>query len=380
MKLLSLIIFALCLLSSQAFSKVEIKGLDFKSSKSKGTLVIDYKGVLRGDPELKVSGKSIQVHIPNSSVSKTIQKKVSFSSKHKDTMLKAYQSTKTQSKIKADFAFDMGKKSDLVSLTIRDNRIELSFPRIAVAVKSAPKHTSIVKTKKEPIKKEFLNEAYLNNLLKIEKKPEAKKEKTVLERKNNKLELNKDADKINTTLAAPAGAKSLKGNTKSNFNLIEYVGKFVAFLGVILLLFYGVVTMMKKGFIKKGKLGFLNNTDQVSVISTTYIAPKKSLMLVKAHNQVFLVSNTDSGIHPISEIKDVAGLFKDGEKTISGQNFDSNFIEAEADKQIEQRVKLKEDIAVSNQESSKTSYKEVKEKVKFSDQLKKKVQNLKPLQ
>lgn len=381
MKLLSLIIFALSLLSSQAFSKVEIKGLDFKSFKSKGTLVIDYKGVLRGDPELKVSGKSIQVHIPNSKVSKTIQKKVSFSSNHKDTLLKAYQSTKTKSKIKADFAFDMGKKSDLVSLTIRDNRIELSFPRVAVALKAAPKHTEIVKTKakKQPIKKEFLNEAYLNNLLKIEKKPAVKKDVLAAKAAPNK-EIEKKGDSIKTALAAPTTANSLQGSKKSNFNLIEYVGKFVAFLGVILLLFYGVVTMMKKGFIKKGKLGFLNNTDQVSVISTTYIAPKKSLLLVKAHNQVFLVSNTDSGIHPISEIRDAAGLFKDGEKTISGQNFDSNYIEAEADKLIEQRVKLKEDIAVSNQESSKTSYTEVKEKVKFSDQLKKKVQNLKPLQ
>lgn len=378
MKILSLIVFALCLLSSQAFSSVEINGLDFKSGKNKGTLVIDYKGVLRGDPEMKISGKSIEIFIPNSKVKKSIERSVSFSSKHNDTLLKAYQSTKSKTKIKADFAFNVEKKSDLVSLTIRDNRIELNFPRVAVALKSAPEHTSIKTAAQAPVKKEFLNEAYLNNLLKIEKKPEvAKKAKELTLKKKDPLAAN---DNVNVAQASTSKAANTFGNSKSKFNLLEYVGKFVAFLGLILLLFYGVVTLMKKGFIKKGKLGFLNNTDLVSVISTTYIAPKKSLMLVKAHNQVFLVSNTDSGIHPISEIRDVAGLFKGGEKTISGQNFDTNFITAEADDQIEDRVKLKEDITISNRESAKASYKEVKEKVKFSDQLKKKVQNLKPLQ
>ena len=136
---------------------------------------------------------------------------------------------------------------------------------------------------------------------------------------------------------------------------------------------------MKKGFLKRGKLGFLNNADQISVLNQTYIAPKKSLMLIKAHNQVFLVSNTDHGIHPISEIKDAAGLLKDGEKTISGHNFDTKLSDADEDKSIETKVKLKDDITKSNQESSLSSYLNVKDKVKFSDQLKKKVKNLKPL-
>ena len=94
-------------------------------------------------------------------------------------------------------------------------------------------------------------------------------------------------DKVSMSMAA---AKT--PSKKDNFSLMEYGGKFVAFLGLVLLLFYGLVTLMKKGFIKKGKLGFLNNAEQVSVLNQTFIGPKKSLMLVKAHNQVFLVSNT----------------------------------------------------------------------------------------
>src|SRR5690606_25564288 len=99
-----------------------------------------------------------------------------------------------------------------------------------------------------------------------------------------------------------------------------------------------------------------------------------------AHNQVFLVSNTDSGIHPISEINDVAGLFKEGEKKIAGNNFDDSLGLANDNTASESKIKLKENIMESNRQSSLTDYLEVKDKVKFSDQIKKKVKNLKPLQ
>ena len=161
---------------------------------------------------------------------------------------------------------------------------------------------------------------------------------------------------------------------------METGGKFVASLGLILLLIYGVVLLMKKGFIKKGKLGFLSNADTISVISQNYIAPKKSLMLIRAHNQVFLVSNTETGIHPISEIKDAAGLLKGGEIAVSGHNFDTNLQEANDDEVNDEKITLKEDITQSNKKSSLSSYINVKEKVKFSEQIKSKVKNLKPLQ
>ena len=103
-------------------------------------------------------------------------------------------------------------------------------------------------------------------------------------------------------------------------------------------------------------------------------------MLIKAHNQVFLVSNTDTGIHPISEIADAAGLLKDGEKAISGHNFDTKLTIADSDKLNDEKIKLKEDITKSNKLSSLSSFAEVTEKVTFSDQLKKKVKGLKPLQ
>jgi len=213
---------------------------------------------------------------------------------------------------------------------------------------------------------------------KIAKKTVNKAKKDAFFASSAKKVSKKATDTVKTGQAAPA--KSFISPGKSSFSLVEYGGKFVAFLGVVLLLFYGVITLIKKGVIKKGKLGFLNKTEQVTVLSQTHIAPKKSLMMIRAHNQVFLVSNTDAGIHPISEIKDVAGLLKDGELKIAGDNFDTNVLTAEGDSLIDNKVKLKEDITQSNKQSSLSDFIGVQDKVKFSDSLKKKVKSLKPLQ
>jgi flagellar biogenesis protein FliO len=379
MKAYQIVLLILTILSTSAMARVEIKGLDFKKNSNRGTIVIHYSGELNNSfPELEIIGKVIQVSLPGAKVKSTIEKSVSFSSKIKDTMLRAYQTNKTSSKVKAMFPFNMEKRKSQVNLSLKDNKIILDFPRVAVKLQKAPKYGSILKVNKaKKIKKDFLNEDYLNKLLTINSKKPVKKKKLADAKKVfNKL-AKKNQDSVNTTLASPVREPEKSG--KQAFSLLEYGGKFVAFLGVVLLLFYGVMTLLKKGFLKKGKLGFLNNADQVSVLSQTYIAPKKSLMLIKAHNQVFLVSNTDAGIHPISEIADAAGLIKGGEKSISGHNFDTKLTLASDDETNDDKIKIKEDISLSNQKSSISSYEEVKEKVSFSDQLKKKVKGLKPL-
>jgi len=43
------------------------------------------------------------------------------------------------------------------------------------------------------------------------------------------------------------------------------------FLAVVLGLFYGVVQLLKEGVFSRGKLGFLNNTQMIQVLSTTYV-------------------------------------------------------------------------------------------------------------
>ena len=367
-------LFLFLLLSFSSFAKVTLTKVDFNKSSSKGTLKIGFKGEIDKYPSFDVIGDTILLKLKDATLANNIDMRKDFSTSLKDTRVRAYHSKKSEVKVKVAFPFKMQSHKDLVALTIRNDYIELSFPKIkatsaAIAklspkklAKAAPKKVERKADKKEieksaEVTKELLNENYLNSL--------AKKEDS---KKSNK-------DVVNTALAANTKAPAKKA--KSSFSVASYAGKFVAFLGLVLLLFYGAVTIMKKGFIKKGKLGFLNKTDQVTVLSQTHIAPKKSLMLIQAHNQVFLVSNTDAGIHPISEITDPSGLIKNGEKIIAGNNFDDSLKESEKG---EKSFKLKEDISDSNKKSSLSDLISTKDKVKFSDQLKNKVKNLKPLQ
>lgn len=376
MKLFKYFLILLITMAGNSFAKVQLTKIDFSKGKDTGKIIVHYQGTLKDYPEMEIVGKAINVLIPNADVKKNLEKSVSFSSNLLDTQIRTYQSTKKVSKIKALLPFNIQSLKDKVSLTIKESTIELVIPRKMVKMANKPKLKTILpkKVSKKPVKKEFLNEDYLNKLLDV-KKP---KKEIVVTPKKVKESKRETRDSVSLNQAAPFTSK--RKTSGSQFSLVEYGGKFVAFLGFVLLLFYGLINLMKKGFIKKGKLGFLNNADQISVVSQTYIGPKKSLMLIRAHNQVFLVSNTDNGIHPISEIKDAAGLFKEGERALSGQNFDTNLDLANIDEKNDEKIVLKKDIMKSNQQSSLSSYMNVKEKVSFSDQLKKKVKNLKPLQ
>jgi flagellar biogenesis protein FliO len=386
----ALILFFSLILTTSVFAEVTVKNLKFKTVGDKGVLKINYDGNLVDYPELKINQNSVYILIPNAKVKKTINKEVKFTSSGKNTKLNASQLSTKVARVKVIVPFTITKVKEKVTLTLRDNQIELSFPKLAAqtAYLNTGKKSTIAKVNrknnpKSQVAKDLLNEDYLNSLMKSSASKKAQVKPSILARRTKTDKTKKsNEDKVKTTLSSTKSTpkKTLATGGKSSFSLIEYGGKFVAFLGVVLLLFYGVITLMKKGFIKKGKLGFLNKTEQVSVLSQTYIAPKKSLMLIRAHNQVFLVSNTDSGIHPISEITDVAGLLKDGEKIIAGNNFDDSMNAADEDSNLTEKITLKDDITKSNKQSSLSEFIGVKDKVKFSDQLKKKVKDLKPLQ
>lgn len=91
-------------------------------------------------------------------------------------------------------------------------------------------------------------------------------------------------------------------------------------VGVILLL----AKASKKIMIGKNKLGFLNNSKVVEILNTTYIAPKRQLLLVKVHDQVMLIANSEAGMSFISEIKDLSNILKNAEVEVAGSNFDTN--------------------------------------------------------
>jgi flagellar biogenesis protein FliO len=364
MKNLILITLLAMIVSLDASSAITLKKVDFQKNKNNGQVIINYKGSLDEYPELKITKSTIQVYFPDSKVSKTFDRKVSFSTNVNDTRLQAEQISSNVSKIKLTFPFNVKKHEENITLTLKNNKIVLLFPKIKVKDSVVYKKTK--KAKKSNLSSKKFDEAYLNNLLAVKGKEVDKKVNKIKKKSFFKDERRK-TDVVKTTLAA---IKKTPKSSKSNFSFAGYAGKFIAFLVLVLGLFYGVVHLLKKGVTSKGKLGFLNSSNLVEVLSTTYVSPKKSLLMIKAHNQVFLVSNSESGMQMISEVNDVPGLVKEGEKSITGTNFDTDFDLADMNG-LNSKVKIKENIMMSDN---------TKENVKFSDQIKKKVKKMKDLQ
>jgi len=411
----------LLLLSLSSFtlmaSDVSIKGADLKSDKGQeARLSIKHIGTLNDNPKIVVADKILQISIPNSTLGGKIFKKVNGAA------ISAVQLGEDTVNLKVVLPYSLkGKESD-VTITLKDGAIEVNFPRIEVASKAVARAPGIIEAPQAstPLAEvnneeaEKLDENYLSKIsnehekLAAEKHPEAGK--------NVVAQAQADTDRVSLTQASVSKTTETTkgqttqegtGETKPRFSIVSYVGKFVAFLAIMIAGFYGVLTLFKKGVIKKGKLGFLHSTKLVEVLSTTHVAPKRSLIMVKAHKQVFLVSNSESGMQLISEIKDVTGLIKTGEEELTGSNFDTNLVSAS---NTEKQFKIKEDVRASDYgddyamdslddmlndtvpvktekrstNSSTNAARSIEktpvvDQVRFSDQIKTKVKNLKQL-
>jgi flagellar biogenesis protein FliO len=405
----------LALLTFAAFSAfaddVNIKGVELKSDKaSENRLSIKLVGNLNDNPQITVKDKTLSITIPGAHVASKIQRNFN------GTIITATQADRETVTVKAALPYSLSGKEGLVNITLKDGSVDVSFPRIATAVTASKvsRAPSVVNTAEVNAEAEKLDENYLSTLVKqneklaAEKHPEAASERAQKGAANVQDDTATKNDRVNM---AQAGLQKTESKSsfnkeepaKSNFSLTGYIGKFVAFLSLMVLGFYGVLTLFKKGVIKKGSLGFLHSTKMVEVISTTHVAPKRSLMMVKAHKQVFLISNTEEGMSLISEIQDVTGLIKTGEEEITGSNFDTNLYTAN---RKPKEFKLKEDsiasdyslddmlaetdegapVEKSSQRNSMTNAAKaiektpVKDQVRFSDQIKTKIKNMKQIQ
>ncbi len=335
-------------------AEVTVKNVDFIANGNEGRFVIKYEGNLKENPVLSVKDKIVSLNIPNASVNPKIERKVSIVSQF-DTKLFASQEAAGIANFKALIPFSLKGKEGQVNIMLKDTTIEIIVPKTWTTVAAM---TPVARTvpKKEiavdlaPVG-EHLDESYLAKMEAEEKSKTAKVEAKEIEKKvaveTKATSFNEDgvtmtaAGTAKAPVAGTEGAASEDKEAKSQFSVLGYLGKFVAFLSIMLLGFYGVLQMFKKGIIKKGNLGFLNSTKLVEVLSTTHVAPKKSLLVVRAHKQVFLISNTDAGIQLVSEINDVAGLLKQGEKEIAGNNFDTEVTSANS---YSKEFRLKEDV------------------------------------
>ena len=349
MKTLVLILASLTSLNISA-ADVTIKGADLVNSKgSEAKLSIRHAGTLNDNPKISVSDKVLTISIPNSGLGAKINKKVNGSS------LSATMTGEETVAVNVTLPYSLkGREAD-VAITLKEGAIDVHYPRLnapkaaETAVSRAPSITdkAIVLDEANNAEAEKLDENYLSTLVKKQEK--LADEKHAADSKVAQDDTAQTAtDRVNLTQSSVAKSENNTANNtnsgtsngESRFSVAGYIGKFVAFLAIMIAGFYGVLTLFKKGIIKKGKLGFLHSTKLVEVLSTTHIAPKRTLMMVKAHKQVFLISSSETGIQFLSEINDVAGLIKTGEEEITGSNFDTNLYSAN---KTDKEFKLKEE-------------------------------------
>ena len=368
-----------------ALAGVKVTSVDLSTKDKLGYVTIAFDGRSNDLPDVKVYGNIIEVTMTNAESFSSIFKSI------RGAQLSA-NSLNGKAVVKAILPYGIDPKS--IDVGYKRANIEVIFPRgVASSEAAAAKNNRVVAVKAAPavavdkktenkVAKELLNEDYLNKLMNEEKAPKADFHKTALnadEIKVKQAAIAKDETKIptaRTNVQQPA----IGGNS---FSFAGYIVKFMLFLGLILGLFYGVVRLLKKGVFSRGKLGFLNNTKMIEVLSTTYLSPKRSLMIVKAHNQIFLVANSESGLTFLSEMTDTSGLIKEGEKYVTGTNFDLNLGTAENTEESEMIVKLKENIMESSpikEDRGLSKIAVAKDIVKFSDELKKKAKKLKPIE
>lgn len=377
-KFLTLALLTLASISAQA--GVKVTSLDLTTNESNGFVNIALEGRSGELPDVKVYGKTIEIILSDAEAFNAITKNVRGAQLSANVL-------NGKAIVKAILPYNIN--SNGVELGWKNKNIEVIFPRGKVArvetdrpvnpakpaetkkIEKAKENTVLAKVENQVVK-EKLNEDYLNNLMKEET---AKKEE-----KKDEINVQQAALAKPVETPAPAAAPAVTPKT-DNFSFAGYAVKFTVFLAMVLGLFYGVVQLLKKGVFNKGKLGFLNNTQMIQVLSTTYIAPKRSLMVVKAHKQIFLVSNSESGIQFLSEMTDTSGLIKEGEKQVTGTNFDLNLGTAEITT-TESAFKIKENINESTPvpEEKGIASLSAKDIVKFSDELKKKAKKLKPIE
>ena len=346
-----------------AHAGVNVTALDWKVEGDQGRFTVGLSAPMASTPDWDVNGGRFAVTIPGAKIEKNIVKTVA------GARLAAANTTRG---VLATLTLPQGAlRENHISLLLKDGVIEVTAktPKTTATATRAP----AIDPKKPTLTKSDLGEDFLKKIeseVTAMNEAEEKKQQAaapVAEPTLNEGTLAKD--EVASKQAAP--------KRDNNFSFVGYAGKFTAFLGFVLLFFWGVVQLMKKGVLSKSKLGFLNNSQLVSVLSTTYVAPKRAILLVKAHNQAFLVSSSESGMSFIAEVKDVPGLVKQTEREITVEgNFDDSVAVAST-KEVA-GIKEKLDIYQSHAVEEKSSVQ--KDFVRFSDELKKKVKNLKSLQ
>ena len=335
-------------------------------------------------PELTIKqneagGKShesiVQVELADATVWPKIEKQISLGGDKFDTTIMAYQFDKKVVRFRALIPYSVKESDKDLFLNIQNGKIEVGIPKGNTSKKeeiefAMPK----LKEVGDPaVQDSKYDDQLLEQLLQDKDANNNKvKKETTFNKKDKKGRSVGDIveDKVKTSLSSVDKAQEkLAGE---GFSVAKYIGKFVAFMGIVLVLFYGIVSLLKKGVLKKSRLAFLNNMNLVTVLNTTYVAPKKHLVLVKVHEQVLLLSSDERGLQFLTEVKNTTSLLKTGEEQITGSNFDTSLSAANLNTPS---FSLKEELSANTVKVADSP-----SVVKFSEQIKSKVKSLKSLQ
>ncbi len=335
-------------------AKTRITSIEFNRDNDVGKIVVFLKQPILSSPKLVIKDKIIQVVVPNASVWPKIQKKISLN-KNLDAQILAYQYTKDTVRVRAVLPYNIKNIASKVNLVEKQQSIEVFFPILL----SNPKDTLVSKLQLQD--KDSYDESYLELLLNDKKNSTYKKEKAYLNTNKESIDQKKhDVVKL----------KMSGQDKRPRFSVLPYLGKFTVFLGLMLLSFFIIVSFLKKGVFNRGKSGLLGNKKTVEVLHKTFIAPKRSIMTIKAYNQILLIGVDEKGMHFLTEIKTPIDFLKDSERQITSDNFDTN-VESASSKG--KKFNIKE---VLNRPAESNE----KDKIRFSERIKNKVKDLKSLQ
>ena len=334
-----------------ANAKIHFKDVQFKKlSPFRGQVEVLFSNDIVEIPRLKFEGNKIHLFMPQTKIPTKIVRKLSLK-KGSDMVIKGEQFSSRDSLLSIFLPHPVKSIAKKVHVSLKGKKVLLDFP---LKIKRNGKFKTIKKIGLKSKSKDDYDEIYLQKLI------DEKNAKS--NTKNNKS--------IKTDMVKKSFSSLPKEKKGETFSLGKQIAKFALFLVLVIAIFYGIVFLIKKSMMSKNKLGFLNSTKIVEVLNTTYIAPKRSMMLVRAHKQIFLIGNSEKGFHSLGELTDIAGLLKEGEKAISGNNFDTSLQSASSE---DKEFSLKETMKIQN-------VKEPEEDTRLSEKIKNKVKELRALQ
>ena len=338
MKVLICFILAILFIHN-AYSKAEVKDAFFKvNSEGQFNLNIVTDEKVRIQPQITVRDNLLQVEIKNAIVWPKINKQMKVDGETLE--LSVYQFDKN--KVRLRVTYPKNRKISLSKVKKEIKRKYLSYRGVVGDLGDLKRRELGV-----------YDESYLNKLIKERETISAKVSLDQTNIKKNKMK----EDQVKLSYSSP-----VKNSSRGKFNVWAYAAKFIGFLILMIGGIYSAFFFLKKGAVKKNKLGFLNTDKQIEVVSKHFLSPKRNLILVKVHQQVFLVANHENGVEFLSEIKEPGKVLRDMEMEVVGDSFDSK-LDSSKDKP-ENELKIKEDINFSHPDEEDSLTNKLRKKIK----------------